>query len=94
MHSELSHVFLDVHFHKTDKPTGRPPLDYSKLWFPTPETSTDFSNLTPLQREFFDQILQLQRQGKMNPKNNDTVKLENLKKFSRDTCVLNVDQKR
>ena len=75
-------------------PTGRPTLDYSKLWFPTPETCHDFSNLTTLQREFYDQILQLQRQEKMDPKNNEADKLEFLKKFSWDTCVLNADQKR
>ena len=30
----------------------------------------------------------------MDPKNNDADELEFLKKFSRDTCVLNADQKR
>ena len=50
--------------------------------------------MTPLQREIYDQILQLQRQEKMDPKNNEADKLEFLKKFSWDTCVLNADQKR
>ena len=91
---ELNQLNQDFHFMKIDTPTGRPPPDYLKLWFPTPETCHDFSNLTPLQREIYDQILQLQRHEKMDPKNNETDKLEFLKKFSWDTCVLNADQKR
>ena len=91
---ELNQLIQDFHFKKIDTPTGRPPPDYSKLWFPTPETCNDFSNLTPLQREIYDQILQLQRQEKMDHKNNEADKLEFLKKFSWDTCVLNADQKR
>ena len=87
-------MIQDFHFKKIDTPTGRPPPDYSKLWFRTPETCNDFSNLTPLQRELYDQILQLQRQEKMDPKNNEADKLEFLKKFSWDTCVLKADQKR
>ena len=86
--------YFKIFISKKLTPTGRPTLDYSKLWFPTPETCHDFSNLTTLQREFYDQILQLQRQEKMDPKNNEADKLEFLKKFSWDTCVLNADQKR
>ena len=91
---ELNQLIEELHFKKIDTPTGRPPPDYSKLWFPTPETCNDFSNFTPLQREIYDQILQLQRQEKMDPKNNEANKMEFLKKFSWDTCVLNADQKR
>ena len=91
---ELIQLIEDFHFKKIDTPTGRPAPDYSKLWFPTPETCNDFSNLTPLQREVFDQILQLQREEKLDPKNNEADKLEFLKKSSWDTCVLNADQKR
>ena len=50
--------------------------------------------MTPLQREIYDQILHFQRQEKMHPKNNEADKLEFLRKFSWDTCVLNADQKR
>ena len=91
---KLNQLVQDFHFKKIDTPTGRPHSDYSKLWFPTPETCKDFSNLTPHQGEIYDQILQLQRQEKMDPKNNEADKLDFLKKFSWDTCVLNVDQKR
>ena len=50
--------------------------------------------MTPLQREIYDQILHLQRQETMDRRNNDTDKLEFVKKFPWDTCVLNGDQKR
>ena len=50
--------------------------------------------MTPLQRENYAKILQVQRQKQMNPKNNEADKLELLKKFSRDTCVLNTDQEK
>ena len=89
---ELNQLIQDFQFQKIDTPTVRPPPDYSKLWFPTPETCYDFSNLTPLQRD--DQILQLQKQEKNGSQKNDDGKLEFLKKFSWDTCVLNADQKR
>ena len=90
---ELNQLIQDFHFQKIDTPTGRPPPDYSKLWFPTPETCTDFSTLTPLQREIYDQILQLQRLEKMKPTENSHDRREFLKKFSWDTCALNNDQK-
>ena len=50
--------------------------------------------MTPLQGEIYGQTLQLQRQEKMDPKNNEADKLEFLRKFSWDTCVLNADPKR
>ena len=91
---ELNQLIQGFRFKKIDTQTGRPPPDQSKLWFPTPETCNDFSNLIPLHREIYDQILQLQRQEKMDPKNSEVDKMEFLKKFSWDTCVLNADQKR
>ena len=84
---ELNHVNQDFHFKKIDTPTGRPPPDYAKLWFPTPETCHYFSHLTPLQREICDHFLQLQRQEEMDPKNNEADKLEFSKKiFMRHLC--------
>ena len=73
---ELNQLLHGFHFHKIDTPTGLLNPDYSKLWFPNPETINDFSNLTPLQREINDQILQLQRPKKMDPEINDANKLE------------------
>ena len=91
---KLNQLIQDFHLKKIDTPTGRPPPDYSKLWFPIPETSHDFSKLTPLQREIYDQILQLQRHEKVDPRNNEADKLDFLKKISWDTCALNAEQKR
>ena len=72
----------DFHSRKIDTRTGRPPPDYSKLWFPTLQTCNYFSDLTPLQSEIFDQILQLQGQEEMDPKNNEADKLDFVKKNS------------
>ena len=91
---ELNQLIQNFHFEKIDSLTGRPPPDYLKLWFPTPETCKDFSNLTSLQREIYDQILQLQTEEKMDPINNEADKLEFLKKNSLDTCVQDANQKR
>ena len=38
---ELNQLIQDFHFQKIDTRTGRRPQDYSKLWFPTPETCND-----------------------------------------------------
>ena len=51
---ELNQLIQGFHFKIIDTPTGRPPPDYSKLWFRTPEICNYFSNLTPLQREIYD----------------------------------------
>ena len=55
----LNQLIQEFYFKKVDTPTGRPPPDFSKPWFATPETCSEFSNLTPLQTEIYDQILQL-----------------------------------
>ena len=91
---ELNQLIQDFHFKKIDTLTGRQPPHYSKLWFPTPETCHDFPKLTPLQRKIYDQILQLQRHEKVDPEIKVADMLEFSKKFSWDTCVLNLDQKR
>ena len=78
---ELNQLIQDFHFRKIDTPIGCPPPDYSKLCFPTPETCNDFSNLTPLHREIYDQILQFQRKQNMHPKNNVADNFQFLKKI-------------
>ena len=91
--NELNQLIHDVHFKKHDTLTGRPPPNYEKLWFPTPETCSDLSDLTSLQRDIYDQILQFQRLEKMNPKVNPDDRDAFLKKFTWDSCVLTADQK-
>ena len=91
--NELNQLIHDVHFEKIDTNTGRPPPDYGKLGFPTPETCSDLSDLTPIQREIYDQILQLKRLEKRNPKINPEDREAFLKQFKWDTCVLTAEQK-
>ena len=54
---KMNKLIHDAHFKKHDTLTGRPPPNHEKLWFPTPETCSDLSDLTPLQRDIYDQIL-------------------------------------
>ena len=51
------------------------------------------SDVTPLQRDIYDQISQFQRLEKMNPKVNPDDRNAFLKKFTWDSCVLTADQK-
>ena len=67
---QLNQLIQDFHFKKFETPTGRPSPAYSKLWFPTPETCTDFSTLTPLKRGIYDQVLQVQWLEKIKPTEN------------------------
>ena len=53
--SELTQPIQDFTQHKPGQ-TMRPPLEYRKLWFPTPETCEDPSNLQLLQHEIYDLI--------------------------------------
>ena len=48
---------------------SRPELEYNKLWFPTPETCDDPSNLPQLQQEIYEQILKFQQLDRIDPKN-------------------------
>ena len=57
---ELNQLTQSIHFQKFETPKGRTPPDYAKLWFSIPWTCNDFSDLTPLQREFYDHFLQPQ----------------------------------
>ena len=45
--------------------------DYAKLWFATPETCSDPTNLGPLQEEIFEQLLKLQEMEQLDPKGNN-----------------------
>ena len=45
---------------------AKPTPEYEKLWFPTPETCPDPTNLSPLQREIFEQLLKLQEMEKLD----------------------------
>ena len=46
--------------------------EYQTFCFPTPETCSDPNQLTPIHREFFDQILNLKQMEKWDPQTNGT----------------------
>ena len=50
---------------------AKPATEYEKLWFPTPETCPVLTNLSPLQKELFEQLLKLQEMEKLDPKGNN-----------------------
>ena len=70
-----------------------PLADHRRTMKKTPETCSDLSDLTPLQRDIYYQILQFQRLEKMNQKVNADDRNAYLKKFTWDYCVLTADQK-
>ena len=63
---------------------AKPAPEYEKFWFPTPETCPDPTNLSPLQREFFEQLLKLHEMWKLDPKGNYQDKIAFLSKFQRE----------
>ena len=72
---------------------AKPAPEYEKLWFPTPETCPDPTNLSPLQREIFEQLLKLQEMEKLDPKGNHQDKITFLSKFPWEKSALNDEQK-
>ena len=77
----------------TPKRKAQPAPEYEKLWFPTPETCPDPINLSPLQREIFEQLLKLQEMQKLDPKGNHEDKITFLSKFPWEKSALNDEQK-
>ena len=67
--------------------------EYEKLWFPTPETCPEPTNLSPLQREIFEQLLKLQEMEKLHPKGNHQDKFTFRSKVLWEKLALNEDQK-
>ena len=58
-----------------------PAPEYEKLWFPLLETCPDSTNLSPLQREIFEQLLKQQEMEKLDTKGNQQDKITFLSKF-------------
>ena len=72
---------------------AKPAPEYEKLWFPTPETCPDPTNLSPLQRDIYEQLLKLQEMEKLDPKGNNQDKITFLSKFPWERSALNDEQK-
>ena len=79
---------------KTSMPSSsqlKPPPEYEKFWFPTPETCPNPGSLPTIQREIYDHILHFQSQ--IEPKNNLQDRLTFLKNFEWENSVLTKDQR-
>ena len=89
--AELNQLIQDFTRHKPGK-TRRPPPEYSKLWFPTPETCEDPSNLPLLEQEIYDQILSFQKLEQVDPRSNEEDRKFFLSKFKWENSPLNQKQ--
>ena len=76
-----------------ERQSTKPPPEYNKLWFPTPETCTDVNVLSPLQREINDQILNLQQLEKIDPSSSTKDREIFLRQFDWEDSVLTDNQK-
>ena len=72
---------------------AKPAPEYEKLWFPKPDTCPDPTNLSPLQRDIYEQLLKLQEMEKLDPKGNHQDKITFLSKFPWEKSALNDEQK-
>ena len=72
---------------------AKPAPDYAKLWFPTPETCSEPTNLGPLQGEIFAQLLKLQEMEQLVPKGNNQDKIAFLGEFLSKISAPNGEQK-
>ena len=89
--TELNQLIQDFTQQKPGQ-TKRPPPEYSKLWFPTPETCEDPSNLPFLQQEIYDQILNFQKLEQIDPQNNEEYRKFILSKFNCENFSLSHEQ--
>ena len=70
----------------------RPPPDYDKIWFPTPETCPNPENLPSLQRKFYDNITELQQRDTLDPQQNSGGRETFLKQFDWSKSALTAKQ--
>ena len=71
----------------------RPPPNYQNLWFPTPETCSNPSDLSPVQQQIYQKLTELQRLEKMDPANKDEDREVFLNSFDWTTSVLTGNEK-
>ena len=70
----------------------RPPPEYDKVWFPTPETCQNPENLPPVQRKLYDHLTELQTRDTLNPIKSSADREKVLKQFDWSKSSLNSDQ--
>ena len=90
--STINQLIRDENFVGPLQPP-KPEPDYKTFWFPTPETCDDPSQLTPIQREIYDQILRLKQLETRDPRNNEKDRREFLDQFPWDKSVLPLEQR-
>ena len=79
--TEINQLIQVTDMPKRKAQPAKPAPEYEKLWFPTPDTCPDPTNLSSLQREIFEQLLKLQEMEKLDPKGNHQDKINFLSKF-------------
>ena len=72
-------------------PKSRRKPEYDKLWFPTPETCSDPENLSPLEREIYDQFSYFKSLEKIDPKIDPSQKEKFLENFNWENSVLELN---
>ena len=75
-------------------PKSRPKPEYDKLWFPTPETCSDPENLSPLEREIYDQISYFKSLEKIDPKIDPSQKEKFLENLNWENSVLELNERK
>ena len=64
--NSVNQILNTVKVHGKNQPK-RPPPDYDKIWFPTPETCPNPENLPSLQTKIYDNITELQKRDTLDP---------------------------
>ena len=72
----------------------RPGPELEKLWIPTPETCTDSSKLTPLQRRIYEQLLEFKKLEKKSPKTNLNDQKSFLQQFDWSKSIVHGEQRK
>ena len=67
--NSINQILSTGNVHGKNQPK-RPPPDYDKIWFPTPETCPNPENLHSLQRKINDNITELQQRDTLDPQQN------------------------
>ena len=70
----------------------RPPPEYDKIWFPTPETCQNPENLPPVQRKIYDQLTEFQKSDTLDPVKSTADREKFLKQFNWSKSALTSEQ--
>ena len=70
----------------------RPPPDYDKIWFPTPENCQNLEILPSLQRKIYDKIRELLQRDTLDPQQNSGDRETFLKQFDWSKSALTAEQ--